>query len=166
MKLIKFGSYNLEIKPVSPLLQQSIETRYRKEFPEPVQPTYTIEAVGGIVETFKHDETTVETPEEKKEFADWKVAHEAWSAGLVQRIVRMFLLRGVNLKLSPEQVEELNLETELLEFKVPNNERERNLFWLETFIVDSQEKLEKIMEEVLGQTGVKQEALSEAESLF
>jgi hypothetical protein len=166
MKLIKLGDYNLEVKAISPLLQQSIETKYRKENPEPKVPTYTVEAAGGIVETFEHNETTVDTAEEKAEYKKWKDAHDVWSAGLVQRIVRMFLLRGLNLKLTSEQVEELEIETDLLGFTVPTNERERNLFWLETFIVDSQEKLETVMQEVLGQTGIKQEALSEAESLF
>lgn len=166
MKLIKLGDYNLEVKPISPLLQQSIETKYRKENPEPKVPTYVVEAAGGIVETFEHNETTIDTPEEKLAYKTWKEAHDNWSAGLVQRIVRMFLLRGINLKLTKEQVEELEIETDLLGFTVPNNERERNLFWLETFIVDSQEKLETVMQEVLGQTGVKQEALAEAENLF
>lgn len=165
-KTLNFGEYVLEINPISPLIQQAIEGQYKKKNPEPVRPTYTVEAFGGVVETFPHDETTVETPEEKAEFLKWKEAHGAWQSGLMHKIIRMFLLKGVTLHLTDEQEQELALETDLLGIDLPENKKERELFYLETFVVNTQEKLEAVMKGVLEQTGIKQEALEQAESLF
>jgi hypothetical protein len=166
MTTLNFDDYVLEIHPISPLVQQSIEGQYIKKHPEPVRPTYQVEAVGGVIETFVHDETTVETPEEKETFAQWKMDHSQWQAGLIHKTVRMFLLRGVSLRLTPQQEADLNHELSLLDFDIPENKKERELLYLETFIVDTQQKLETIMQAVLAETGIKKEALEQAENLF
>lgn len=166
MKVIKFDEYALQINPISPLVNQAIEGQYKKKNPEPVQPTYSATAVGGIIETFLQDETTIETDEEKKEFATWKEAHDKWQTGLVQKVIRMFLLKGVTPLFSKEQEEELALETSLLDMDVPNNKKERDLFYLEIFVVNTQERLEQVMQAVLGETGVRSEVLEQANDMF
>lgn len=165
-KILDFDGYKIEVNPISPLVQQAIEGQYKKKNPEPIKPTYTVEAAGGVVETFEHDETTIDTPEEKEAYAKWKSDYEKWNGGLVHKVIRMFLLKGLTLKLTPEQEESLAITTELLGFDVPTTQMERELFYLETFIVNTQQKLEIVMAEVLAATGVKQEVLEQAESLF
>jgi hypothetical protein len=166
MTTLKFDDYILEVHPISPLVQQSIEGQYIKKHPEPIRPTYQVEAVGGVIETFPHDETTVETAEEKEALLKWKTEHAQWQAGLIHKTVRMFLLRGVSLQLTPEQEADLNYELGLLDFDIPESKKERELLYLETFIVDTQQKLETIMQAVLAETGIKKEALEQAENLF
>jgi hypothetical protein len=138
-----------------------------RKHPEPIRPTYQVEAVGGVIETFPHDETTVETRRRKRSsLAQWKTEHAQWQAGLIHKTVRMFLLRGVSLQLTPEQEADLNYELGLLDFDIPESKKERELLYLETFIVDTQQKLETIMQAVLAETGIKKEALEQAENLF
>lgn len=166
MKTLNFDGYVLEVSPISPLAPQAIENQHKKQNPEPARPTYTVEAAGGVVETHLHDETTLETEEEKSVYLTWKQKHSEWQASLMQKVIRMFLLKGVKLVLTKEQEEELELETLLLGIDLPASKLERELFYLEMFVVNTQQKLELVMQTVLSETGVKQEALEQAESLF
>lgn len=64
--------------PVSTVVLELIvdgTTQSYKERGEPVDvPTYQVEAVGGVMQTFKHDETTLRTEEQKKAWAAYKEA--------------------------------------------------------------------------------------------
>lgn len=166
MTQLTFDEYVLEIKAISPLAPQALESNYKKQHPEPVRPTYQVEAVAGVVEIFPHTKDTVETSEEKEAFLKWEEEHTKWQTELMQRIIRMFLIKGVYLKLTPEQEEQLAFETELLGFDVPKNKLERELFYLETFVISTQQRLETVMKAVLSETGVNQEVLQQAEKLF
>lgn len=166
MSELVINGYKLVFKQISPLAPKSIEMQYRKQNPEPKVPTYNVEAVAGIVEVFKHDATTVETDEEKADYLAWKEKHDEWSNGLTYKLLRLFLSQGVHLDLTKKQVKDLEVQSELLGIELPENDSERNLFFLETFVITSPSLVEKVIQGVLEETGIKETAIDAANALF
>ena len=166
MKELKISGYKLVVSSISPLAPKAIEIQYKKTNLEPEQPTYTVKAVGDVVETFKHTAESVETPEEKAALLAWKEKHDEWMSGLTYKLLRLFLSQGVELKLTPKQQKSLEVETGLLELDVPENKTERDLFYIETFVLTDQDKMQTLIEEVLAETGISSEALEVAAETF
>lgn len=160
------NGYKLDVHSVSPLAPKSIEVQYRKKYPEPQKPTYDIESAGNVVETIEYTWDACETDEEKETYLKWKQEHDEWQTGLTYRLMRLFLTQGVTLKLTKKQEENIKAQIELLELEVPETEIERETFYLETFVIDGAPAMEAIMKGVMGEVGVKEEALEAAEALF
>jgi len=160
------NEYKLIIQPVSPLAPKAVEMQYKKANPEPLQPTYTVEAVAGIVETFKHDKTTISTAEELIAFETWEIKHNEWMSGLTYKLLRLFLSQGVKLALTKEQETDLLGQTAMLEIDLPTNKSERDLFLLETYILSSPALMEKVIQAVLEETGIKEASIEAANALF
>lgn len=160
------NGYKLLVEPVSPLAPKAIEIQYRKKNPAPERPTYEVEAAGGVVETFEHTHESVETTEEKEALLAWQDANEEWQAGLTYKLLRLFLSQGIALKLTKKQKENIESQLVALELDTPENEKERDLFYLETFIINSTDAMQDVIEAVLAETGVKGEALDAANATF
>lgn len=160
------NGYKLLIHPVSPLAPKAVEMRFRKQNPEPKPPTYTFEAVAGIVETVNHTKETVETDEEKIALLAYETAHQEWMGALTYKLLRLFLSQGVKLAITKKQKSDLLVQAEILEIDIPENETELDLFLLETFIITSQDLVEKLIKAVLEETGIKEEALDAATAMF
>lgn len=166
MTELTVNGYKLVINPVSPLAPKSLEIQYKKLNPEPKVPTYKVEGVAGVEEEFPHTPETLSTTEEKEAYVAWKEKHEAWQGGLSYKLLRLFLSVGVTLKLTRTQEANLAAQLGALEMEVPQSDSERNLLYLETFIIDSAETMQKIVAEVLAKTGIKEQALESANALF
>ena len=131
-----------------------------------MQPTYTVDAVGGVVETFKHTHETVQTTEEKETLLAWQEAQDEWQTGLTYKLLRLFLAQGITLKLTKKQKANIEGQLLVLELDVPENEVEREMFYLETFVINSQSAMQTIIEAVLSETGIKEEAIAAANATF
>jgi hypothetical protein len=165
---LKVNGYSLVVEPVSPLAPKAIEIQYRKKYSEPECPTYSVEAAGGVTETFEFDgESIVEaTTEEKEAYIVYKEALEEWQTGLTLRLLRLFLSQGITLKLTKKQEEDFRVELELLEIDVPENKLERELFYLETFVLSTQDSMQEVIQAVMAETGIKEEAIEAAGATF
>jgi len=166
MNELKIGEYTLYIKSVSPLAPKAVELQYKRKFPEPQAPTYEFEAAGGITEVLTHTLDTIETTEEKEAYLAWQEAHDAWMSGLTYKIMRLFLSQGVELKLTKAQLENFKVLADMLELEIPTSTTEATLFYLETFIIDSPDKVKTVIDAVLEATGIKEESLEAANALF
>lgn len=166
MKEIVVNNYKLEILPVSPLAPKAIEIQFKKKNPEPEQPTYEVEAAGGVVEKFLLTPETASTTEERQAYLEWKDAHEAWQAQLTYKLMRFYLSQGVKLKLTAKQRDNLEKQATALELGVPDNSDERDFFFLETFIISSAEVMGSVIKEIFGTLGIKEEAIEAANALF
>jgi hypothetical protein len=166
MTSLTIDGYKMEVKAVSPLAPKAIELQYKQKNPEPKPPTYTIEAVAGVTETFNHTLETVTTPEEKEAFALYQDAHTAWTAELSFKLLKLFLSEGVTLKLTKKQADDFNSRARAIGIDVPENKYARNLFYLETFIITDETKIQKVTDAVMAETGIKREAIAAAEELF
>lgn len=160
------NGYKLVVNPISPLAPSSIEVQYKKQNPEPIVPKYQVEAVAGIIVEHDHTVETLETTEDKEAYFLWKTEHDAWTAKLTFKLLRLFLSQGVTLKLTKKQKENLEAQVEILELDVPENEVERDMFYLQTFIIDDPTSMETIIKAVLEETGIKEEAIEAANAMF
>lgn len=165
-KTIEINGYKLEVGSISPLAPKALENRYRKFNPEPERPFYTVEAVGGIEEKFFHSRETVTTDEEIKALEEYEQAFTEWNAGLTFKLLRLFLSLGVEPKLTKGQEKDFEEKLETLEIELPESKSERNLFYLETFILSDQEAMEKVIQTVLDVTGINSDAIKAAEDTF
>lgn len=165
-RTLEINGYKLEIGAISPLAPKALENRYRKQNPEPKRPSYEVDAAGGITETFFHTLESVSTDEERKALADYEEKFSEWSAGLTFKLLRLFLSLGVKLKLTPKQEKELEAQMGALEIDVPETEVEKNLFYLETFVLSNPSSMEKVIQAVLDATGINSAAVEAAEATF
>ncbi|PID86966.1 MAG: hypothetical protein CSB13_01740 [Chloroflexi bacterium] len=167
-KELTINGYKLEVTAIAPLAPKALELGYKRRHPEPKPPTYTVEAVAGVTETFPHTSETIqgESQEVRAAFLRWKEAHDAWTAELTQKTLRLFISEGIKAKLTKAQEKNLNARAKVLGEEVPEGEAERNVFYLEMFIVDSPATMETLMKEVLSETGIDDEALAVASETF
>lgn len=159
------NGYKLVVGSVSPLAPKAIELQYKKKNPEPIQPSYSVEGAGVVTE-FKHNSETVETKEEKEGLASWQIAHDEWTSGLTFKLLRLFLSQGIKLKLTAKQKRDIESQLYVLEIDIPETEVERDLFYLETFVIKDEESMQQVIEAVLGATGIDAEALATADATF
>ena len=167
-KELTINGYKLVVSSIPPLAPKSIEMQYRKQNPEPKPPTYTVDAVGGITETFEHTKETIqdEDTDVKEAYLKWEEDHQVWSTELTSKIITLFMTQGIDLKLTKKQETALESQTKMLGLDVPEDESEREVFYLETFVVGSQKAMETLMKEVLAETGIDDEALAVASETF
>lgn len=89
----------LTIKPVSRILTQLVAAGVRREMAEagdPIEPpTYTVTTVAGVVETHPHDETTIQTDEDRVAWVAYTVAQARMHTEIERRITRAMLVDGV-----------------------------------------------------------------------
>ena len=165
---LEINGYEIEVGPVSPLAPKAIEIQYRRKYPEPEPVTYEVESVGGLTETFEYDMESIEeaTDEERKAFAAYVEALEEWQTGLTLKLLRLFLTQGVKLQLTDEQAQNFAAQIRVLELDVPENELERNLFFLETFILNTQDDMQRVIQAVMAETGIKEDAIEAANATF
>lgn len=164
--ILTIDGYKLEIGPVSPMGPKAVELQYKRQFPEPKRPTYTIEGVAGSEEVLEHDSTTVSTEEEKLALLEWEREHSEWMAQISFRLLKLFLSEGVTLKLTKKQNLDLIRRSEAIGISVPDDKYQRDLFFLETFIVIDEARIQQVTDAVMAETGIKPEAIAAAEELF
>ncbi len=164
-KTLVVNGFKMVVGSVSPLAPKAIELQYKKKNPEPIQPSYSVEGAG-VVTNFKHTPETVETKEEKEELASWQEEHDTWTSGLTFKLLRLFLSQGITLKLTAKQKRDIEGQLYVLEIDIPETEIERDLFYLETFVIKDEASMQQVIEAVLGATGIDAEALATADATF
>lgn len=164
---LNMNGYKLVVSAISPLAPKAIEVQYRKDNPEPKAPTYKVDTlIEGVIEEFEHTDETVETEEEKQALLKYREVLEDWQTGLTQRILKLFFAQGVTLVLEEEQRKKLAEQLEVLQINVPENNTERDVLYLEMFVISTGDDMKKIIETVLAETGIKEDALEAANALF
>lgn len=137
------------------------------QFPDPPAPTYTVELAGGGTETHVHDETTLETEEDRAAWTAYKTAVAKHTADVFQAQMRLCLLRGIKvLNEDPHAVAAWVTEQELIGFTIPTEPSARRLHWLETEVVNNGEDFIQILAGVSRASGIAEEAVSSLESSF
>lgn len=160
------NGYKLVIGAISPLAPKSLELMYKKKHPEPEKPYYEVEGALGIVEKIPHTVDTLETDAEKKAWAEWEQKHNEWMGGLTYQLLRLFLSQGVTIKLSDEERQSLHKKASMFIEDMPTDDSDLDLLYLETFIINRPEFIEKVISAVLEETGIKEESLEAANALF
>lgn len=171
MKTITLSSgKDLTVLPLSPLLMQRINDSLP---PRPTPPTYEADTAGGGVEVMTHDETTLQTEEEKTAWAEYQGRLASWSAEQSKRFLRVFFARGVHLNLDAAALDRWAKEMKYLGVNVPEGNPddpevyiERKVLYVETELIGSGGDMLTIMQEIMKLTGVDEGEVAAATRLF
>lgn len=125
--------------PMPPLLREKIEASLEKEWPRPEPPTYTIKTTAGVEETHPHDETTLETEEDKADWAAYKQENNEWDEENSRRMLRAIQLQCI--KLTNQDDTEWIERQEFLGIDVPENKFERHLHYIETEVIGNEDDI-------------------------
>lgn len=153
----------LKLEPVAPTLLQMVE----QSIPVPERPAYDAETAFGEIQHYYHDETTLETEEEKHKWKSYINARHNRNAELTSKANRILLSKGVVIseeiaKRFPEWEEEHTW----LGIPVPTEERDRRYHFLMTEIIKSPNDIIGILENIMQLMGMDQETLRAAENSF
>ena len=169
MKMIKEDVDNaaveLYLTAVPPLGMAAIHASFSKEYPKPMPPQYSQEAFGGETIYHDHDETTLSTPEEEKEYFKYKDELELWENTLNNRVMDFMLVHGTELKYTDAQAEEWNEKLEIYT-SIPTSITKKKLLYIKTYVLTTPERIRQVLDKIMGLTGLVQEDVEAAEHMF
>lgn len=145
-------------------LSQLLLDKIRGSVPDPERPTYTATTVAGKVETHFHDETTLQSDEDRAMWDAYLKAKQDAQNTLKERLVRAILMKGIEVD-APTDDGWFEMQ-EFLGLTVPTNGLERAYDYICTEVIGNGDDLTTIMEMVMRATGVPEEALAEAQASF
>ena len=150
----------LAFKPIPQMLIDRVQRTHK--LPDP--PTYEVKSVTGVTETHYHDETTLETDDDRAAWAAYIAARDAELVEANRAFMRLVFLRGVECAMPGDDTWER--EQALMGIDVPIDAIEKRLHYLETEVVATVQDADVIVRGVLEASGVPQEALAQAEDTF
>lgn len=149
----------IEFLPI-PTLLEKLQAQHKT--PEP--PTYEIKAATGVTERHAHDETTLESDEDKAAWADYQERLKTATNQFNLALMRLVMLRGIKVEL-PEGNAWVE-EQEFIGLTVPTEPTERKLHWLETEVLADRNDYMQVIVGVMEASGVPEEVVSQAEATF
>jgi len=156
------NGYKLKIKSIPPHLMDKAS----KSIEWPEIPMYETETAGGEIEYHPHDETTLETPEDKKAWADYQTALEKAQDDENERMMKVILLKGIDIELKGKKFEDWKEEQEYLGIELPTSKPALKVHYIETEILGDNEDIIEIMSKVIEASGVSPEVVQDAKESF
>lgn len=155
------------LTPIPPLLLDGIQhdvTNDPEWGPQPQPPTYTEEATG---EVFSHNETTLESDEEK---ATWKAYTDSlakWNGEVTSRTIMLIIIDGI--KVDPKQFAVgSHWEKKMARMKkiVDDDDFERHIQFCQSEVLATADDFADIMFIVMELSGVDRGTLAKANAMF
>jgi hypothetical protein len=150
----------VRIVGVSQLWLDKLRTAVK--FPDP--PKYSVTTVTGDVEYHSHDETTLETDEDRRLWAEYQAETAKAEFRRNEMITKYVLTKGVEVDI-PDSGEWIDMNA-FLGIDLPTNPIERKYEYVRSEVVGTAEDLAEIISKVMELSGVPQEALEEAKASF
>lgn len=132
------------------------------QFPEP--PKYSVKTVAGDEEWHEHDETTLETPEDKQAWQEYQVAYATAEFKRNEMITKYILTQGIEVVI-PEEGDWADMMS-FLGIQQSKNPVERKYDYIRTEVLGTAEDIAAVLTKVMRLTGVPEEALAEAQESF
>jgi len=154
--------HTIEILPIPPFLMDKINASIK--YPE--IPTYEAKTAAGEIEIFPHDETTLESDEDRKAWAAYQSALTAASEAENDIMMRTMMLKGIDVKLSGDAFENWKDEQEYLGLEIPTNKSALKVYYIETEILGNNQDIADIMTKIVEASGVSQEVVANAKEKF
>lgn len=166
------SGYTIRFRTIAP----SLIAKVQQSIDEAKKPTYVEERVGGknedgtplmIAVNVEHDESTLETEEEKQAWADYLRKRDEVDKLRKERIMQLFYLRGIDVDL-PNNDEWLEDQRYLGVKDLPDGSDTRGtkLHFLDTEVLASPEDIMEVITAIITLSGVEQEAIEEARAMF
>lgn len=141
-EIITVAGRSVELRPVSGKMLTEIQISKRrklmKEDARLTPPTYTTKNVAGDEETFPHDETTLETDEDKAAWEEYQQALNELEIEIASVTNSYVISEGVVIGDIPDEWFE---KREWLGLDTPENRLDRRLLYIETEILTTQEDM-------------------------
>lgn len=134
------------------------------QFRLPDPPSYEVKLATGGTERHVHDETTVQTDEEKKALADYQSECTRITNEHALKLTRLVVLRGMTFDYPAS--DDWVKEQEFLGIQVPADPMERRLHYVETEVLGTKEDVEAVMLGVMRASGVNEEMVLAMEDSF
>jgi hypothetical protein len=150
--------FEIHLAPINKLFLRDIVGEYQKRNPEPQKPTYIAVGLGGAEENRPHDETTLQTDEEKALWETYKAAYAEWKMKQDLTILESVLLQAVVL---PEGWADDQEWVDFLEYsgiEIPRNTFKKKYLYITSWLTGSDADLQSIMQTVLEAPGVPEDA--------
>lgn len=130
----------------------------------PVKPTYTVTTASGDVETYEHDEKSLDTDEDRAAWDKYTKDLAKADAELTQMILKTTLIYGIEI-MDREPMKQWEERRSLIGMAPVNSDEERDLAYKQTCI-GCQDDIAQILEIAMELTGVTAEAIEASKSTF
>lgn len=147
----------LDFVGIAPMLD-----KLRVTFAIPTPPQYAVKTLQGNTELHDHDETTLQTDDDRAMWANYLKEKTEAERRYNQALMRLLLLRGVRV----DMAEGWEAEHTYLGFVVPTDPIEKKMHWLETEVLGTVQDYEAVMLGVLEASGVSEEVLTQIGESF
>ena len=154
----------LTLKPISPLLRDKVIAGV--VWPE--QPTYEAETVTGAIEVHEHDETTLETDEDKAAWQEYLLATARAEQEASLRVAQMMFQRGIDYEaIELPKDKKWIRDQEELGVEIPSDPLKRKRHYVETELLTSNDELKMLTLRLMAMGGgVDEEVLRQVEASF
>lgn len=142
------------------MMQDAAKKKAIKDFGEAVRPTYRTSAG----EDFPHDETTLETDEDKAAWAKYQEILAKHSEYVGTKTMRFVLFYGVDM--NPDDDPEWQERQKYWDIEIPDGPIDRKIHYIQSEFIFSQSDIEQIMYRIAKMSGVRQEAIDAASATF
>lgn len=158
---VNSAGMSFKIQGLPPLMMSELSAGIVR----PKKPTYTIVTVSGDVEVHDHDATTLTTDEDKIAWETYLKDFKASESELSNRMLNCILIEGIDI---PDETDFTRWEKrqKLIGMPVSEDLDEKILAYKKSTVIRSQSDIEKLMNMVMGLTGVSQEDIEEAKASF
>ena len=128
--------------------------RINAKHPIPDIPTYTATIVGGSEQTFPHDETTLETAEDRETWREYKEAQDRAVSGRLKDVAEFLLYHCV--AQDPPPIEEWSVDFGMWDIEPPDpaDEVRYKIDWIEMEVVPNPDDYGGLMARLYGMAGV------------
>jgi len=124
------------------------------------KPTYTT----AMDEVLEHDETSLETDDDKAAWAKYLEVQEKHTAHIGTKMMRFFLYHGV--KVDPNVDDKWEAEQKFFGIEIPTDPIERRLHYVQTQLIFSQDDIQQITMRLMTLAGVRPEVVDAAVNSF
>lgn len=132
------------------------------EFPE--VPKYSVETAYGDVEWHDHNETTLETDEDKEAWEQYQQEHLKAQYQQVENVTKLLLTRGVIADVPDEA--KWRQEQEFFGIELPSDPMELRMHYITTEVIGSEEELVEMLDVIMELSNIPREVLDAAQESF
>ena len=152
------SGHTITLKALSPDLLMAV--RRGVHFPDP--PSYEVQLAGGAKQMVFHNETTIQTDEERAEWEAYKVKHAECVTLYHSRIIKLIIRRSVVVDI-PDGWEQAQAEFGI---EIPENEDEKKEHFVCTELIGGATDLFALERAVQMLSGFSAEELQKAQEFF
>jgi hypothetical protein len=138
------GGSIIQLKPISSRVRDALSAQWV----EPAKPTYTIQVAGGETEVHDHDESTLETEEDKAKWQQYLDTVIAANRKFSELVYTTYIRFGTNYRDFKPTDDSWLRDQQSIGIEVPDDPEEQQLHYFRTEILSSDVDMRNIIDNV------------------